>query len=364
MADRPASERSERPTPERLRRARRQGRVPVSNEIPSALMVAGLLLVLALAGPVLLGGMSTEVRQGMSYELGEGLDSAGLAAMLQEKLRKGMGWVLPFLLAGLAISVLGSLLVGGWAFAPRLVSPDFNRISPAQGLKNLLSLRAFVHLLVSLAKLALVLGIVYFYLRDRLQVCTALRHAGPHQSLVAMCRLVFGLIFRVAVGLLALGAADAFFQRWKYRRDLRMTRQELKEEIREHELSPHVRSRLRSLQIALARRRMMQEVPAADLVLTNPTHVAVALRYEAETMDAPQVVAKGADFLAEKIKEIARTHEVPIVERPELARTLYDTVEVGQAIPESLYLAVAEVLAMIYRLRNKRLAGAGGASGE
>jgi flagellar biosynthetic protein FlhB len=213
-----------------------------------------------------------------------------------------------------------------------------------------------VHLLVSIAKLAVILVIVYAYLRGKLDVCLSLRHATPDGALAEMARLVFGVVARIAVALLAIAALELLFQRWKYKHDLRMTRQEVLEERRRHEISPQLRSRIRTVQIEMARKRMLQEVPSADVVVTNPTHVAVALRYDAGEMDAPQVIAKGGDFLCEKIKEIARANDVPIVQRPALARTLYETVELGESIPETLFVAVAEVLAMIYRLRRKRQA--------
>ena len=355
MAEKPASERSEKPTPDRLRKARREGKVPQSTEVCSALMVATLLIFLILGGPKLFGALAGEVRKAVSFSLPSEGGAAGLSELLRAKGERLLVIALPFLLSALAVSFLSSLLVSGWACAPKMASPDVNRISPSAGFKNLFSVRSPVRLLFSLAKLTLILAAVYAYLHGRLETCLALRWATPGQSLLAIAGLVVGLTVRIVVILLALGIADALFQRWKYRRDLRMTRQEVKEEVREHELSPHVRARIRSLQMSTARRRMLKEVPAADLVLVNPTHVAVALKYDADTMEAPKLVAKGADFMAEKIREVAADHDVPIVRRPELARTLYDTVELDQLIPESLFVAVAEVLAMIYRLRRKRL---------
>ncbi|KPK86763.1 MAG: hypothetical protein AMJ81_00425 [Phycisphaerae bacterium SM23_33] len=354
MADKPAAERSEKATPERLRKARREGRVAQSTEVPSGLMVALLLIVLALTGPALGRRFASAIRAGLSYTLPESLDAGVLPLRLSQMAASSLLALLPFLLAGLAVSVFGGLLVGGWAFAAKLLSPDLGRMSPVKGLKNLFSLQATVRLLTSMAKLVLILVIVYFSLRGRLALCLSLKWASAGQSLLVMAKLVFGLMTRIAIALLAVGIVDAFFQRWKHRRDLRMTRQEVKEEMKEHELSPLVRTRIRSLQLSMARKRMLKQVPLADVVVTNPTHLAVALKYDAHTMQAPQVVAKGADFLAEKIRQIAADHGVPIVQRPALARTLYDTVELGQVIPETLFVAVAEVLAMIYRLRNKR----------
>ena len=159
---------------------------------------------------------------------------------------------------------------------------------------------------------------------------------------------------RVGIALLFIGVADAFYQKWKYLQDLKMTRQEVKRERRDIEGSPEVKSRIRRLQVEMTKKRMLQEVPKANVVLVNPTHVAVALRYDAKTMEAPVLVAKGADNVAEKIREIARAYGVPVVRKPELARTIYSTVKLNALIPQTLYMAVAEVLAMIHRLRKKK----------
>ena len=354
MAEKPAAERTEEATPERLRKARREGQIPQCKEVPSALTIAALLIALALSAPALLEWFASQARQGLSVRTCSSLDVASFSGLLHTKVAESLFAIMPILLALAAASVFASLLAAGWALSPKAVSPKLERISPVKGLKNLLSGRSLVHLTVSIAKLLVMLAIVYHYLQGKWETCLALRWATPGGIVVAIARLVFGLMVRAVIGLLVIALIDLIYQRWHYKRQLRMTRQEVKEERKQHEVSPEVRGRIRAVQIEMVRKRMLQEVPTADVVLTNPNHVAVALRYDTETMEAPQVVAKGPDLLAEKIKEIARTHGVPIVHRPELARTLYSAAEVGQAIPEALFVAVAEVLAMIYRLRSKR----------
>jgi flagellar biosynthetic protein FlhB len=196
--------------------------------------------------------------------------------------------------------------------------------------------------------------IVWFYLRSRLDMLASLRWAWSAQIIAATARIILGLVIRIGIALLVIGMADAFYQKWKYIQELKMTRQEVKRERRDVEGSPEVKTRIRRLQFEMTKKRMLQEVPRASVVLVNPTHVAVALRYDAETMEAPVLVAKGADLMAEKIREIARAYGVPIIRRPELARTIYSTVKLNGLIPQSLYVAVAEVLAMIHRLRHKK----------
>ena len=181
-----------------------------------------------------------------------------------------------------------------------------------------------------------------------------LRWAWSAHILAVIAKITFGMLIRVCIALLIIALADAFYQKWKYIRDLRMTRQEVKQERKDTEGSSELKGRIRRAQIEKSMKRMMEEVPKASVVLVNPTHVAVALRYDVKTMDAPVMVAKGADHLAEKIREIARAYGVPVIRKPELARTIYSTVKPGDPIPEALYAAVAEVLAMIYRLRHKK----------
>jgi flagellar biosynthetic protein FlhB len=210
-----------------------------------------------------------------------------------------------------------------------------------------------VKLLASIFKLLFVSFIVWFYLKSRLDTLASLRWAWSMQILVATAKIILGLLIRVGIALLVIGVADALYQKYKYIQELKMTRQEVKRERKDIDGSPEVKSRMRRLQIEMSKTRMLQEVPKASVVLVNPTHFAVALRYDTKTMDAPVMVAKGADQMAEKIREVARAYGVPIIRKPELTRTIYSTVKLGGLIPQTLYVAVAEVLAMIHRLRNK-----------
>ncbi len=211
-----------------------------------------------------------------------------------------------------------------------------------------------VHLLVSILKLVFVSVIVWLYLKKQVYLLANLRWAWSGQIVTVIGRIILGMMIRVCIALVVIGIADVVYQKYKYIESLKMTRQEVKDERKEYEGAPEVKTRIRRIQYAVAMKRMLHEVPKASVVLVNPTHVAVALRYEAKTMEAPVMVAKGADHLAEKIREIARAYGVPIIRRPELARTIFATVKIGNTIPETLYVAVAEILAMIYRLRHRK----------
>jgi flagellar biosynthetic protein FlhB len=295
-----------------------------------------------------------QIRQGMSGQNSAFADSMAFMNFINAKIVSSITVICPIFAALCAGSVLASVAIGGLNFAPGAVKLRWHSLNPVSGLGNLVNAKSKVKLLISILKLFFVALIVWLYLQSRLDVFATLRWAWSIQMLSAIAKIILGLMIRVSIALLVIAAADVFYQKWKYIQDLKMTRQEVKEERKQREGSPEVKRRVRRIQFEMALKRMLQEVPKASVVLVNPTHVAVALRYEAKTMESPVVVAKGADHLAEKIREIARAYGVPIVRKPELARTIYSTVEPGSPIPETLYVAVAEVLAMIYRLRHKK----------
>ena len=354
MPDQGASERSQQATPERLKRARQEGQVPQSQEVPNALITAMLLVGMVFSGGGLLRYfiklIEASCSSGITVSLGLAsttviLKSLGTAAML----------VLAPLMALLALASVGSSLISsGWSVSAKAIRLDFSRISLVKGFKNLVSLKAFVNLLVSIGKIVVVGSVAWWFLRDKWPTMMGLHWAGAGAMLGETARLVLGVAGRLTAALAAIGLADLLFQRWNYRRELMMSHQEVKEERKEHELPIEVRSKMRSRQMAMSRKRIMKAVPTADVVVTNPTHYAVAIKYDAGSVSAPIVVAKGMDFLAERIKAIAKENDIPIMEKPELARSLYATVKEGQEIPETLYVAVAEVLAMIYRLRRHK----------
>jgi flagellar biosynthesis protein FlhB len=266
--------------------------------------------------------------------------------------------VLLVLLPTLAIlsvgSVLASVAMGGLTFTPAGLRLKWDAINPVRGLEKMFSKRSLVHALLSMVKLLFVGVIVWVYLRDQLEALTVLRWAWSTQIITATAGILLGLVLRVAVAILIIGLADAFYQKWQHVQELKMTREEVKQERKDTDGAPEVKGRIRRLQIEMSMKRLRQDVPKASVILVNPTHVAVALRYEAKTMEAPILLAKGADHMAERIVKIARSYGIPIVQRPQIARAIFATVKPGQPIPEALYMAVAEVLAMLYRLRQKR----------
>ncbi len=353
MADSGANK-TEEPTAHRLRKAKEEGNVPTSQELPLALTLGMLLVALAFSAETLWSWFSNQMVAGFTAAASPGRDLGTMADYLAGKGWAVLALIAPFMVAMAVASIASGLLVSGWVFSPKALQPKPQALNPAEGVKRLFSARSLVRLVLAWVKLAIMAGLTVTYLRGRLPECLALTWASPLAALSVIMEVIFGLVARFVAAMVVISLLDVLYQRWQHRKDLRMTKQEVKDERKQHEASPQVRSRLRRMQIEMVRKRMLHEVPKADVILVNPTHVAVALAYETDAMDAPHVTAKGADYLAERIRDIARAHGVPIVHRPELARTLYRTVDVGEPIPEPLYVAVAEILAMIYRMRRQR----------
>ncbi len=354
MPEKPSAERTEQPTPRRISKAREKGQIPYSEEFVTAATLFVLVGLTALMGPYILKWMTGQIKQSFSGSIDVFASTKSFLGFFEVKFFDFLLVTGPYFLAVVAISVLASAVVSGWNFAPAALAPKFENINPVSGFGKLFNARSAVHLCISIAKLVFITVIVWVYVSGRIERFAVLRWAAPDQILAEIGKLILGLMIRVCIGLLVIGIADFAYQKWKYIDELKMTRQEIKEEHRETEGPPEIKSRIRQIQIQLTRKRMLRDVPKANVVLVNPTHIAVAVRYDTKTMDAPVVVAKGAGELAEKIMKIARSYGVPVIRRPELARTIFKTVEIGKVIPEVLYVAVAEVLAMIYRLRHRK----------
>ena len=357
MAEHSASDRTEKATPERLRKAREEGQVPQSAEVPSAVVILVFLIALAVMGGTLYHFFVGQFQQGLLFAYKGPMQTSAIPHMLYHRGLDCLMLMAPLLLAACVASVLGSVVTSGWNISTKSIAWKPQALSPTQGFKTLFSLKSMVQLPMSVLKVVVIGLIVYLYMRDRMETIVALQWTNPAGILAGMGSLAVGITTRLAVAMAVIAAADLFYRRWQHNRDLRMTRQEVKEERKRYEMPAEIKGRMRGVMIGLVKKRMLQKVKTANVIVTNPTHVAVALKYDARSMAAPQVVAKGADLLAERIRKIARENNVPIVEKPELARTLYRTVELDQFVPEALFVAVAEILAMIHRLSRQRKAG-------
>ena len=345
------SEKSEQPSGRRLEEARRKGQVPMTRELPPLVVLVGGVGLLSLWAPPALWHLSQYQRNWFESVGTFQLTPSTLHALMRDITEEIFLPMLPF---GLVVALLavGSLLIQtGPLWVGEALQPKPEKLNPKNGLKRIFSLKGSVDLLKSLLKLGGIGGIIYFILSREMPQILQFSLLNLVDAFSGVWGLVWKIVMSVGGALLLLAVLDFIYQRWQYMEDMKMTKQEVKDESKSVEGDPQVRSRRLSLQRERSRQRMLQAVAKADVVITNPTHLAVALRYETGKMDAPVMVAKGAGFVAEKIKQIARHAGVPIVENKSLARGLFKAVKVGQQVPHTLYQAAAEVLAYVYRLK-------------
>ena len=352
-----AQERTERPTAKRLEKARQDGQVPRSAELSAAavlLVAAGSLHFLG--GSI--GATLFEImRSGLSFTSAQALDPGLALSTASAELLRALMICAPVLGLTLIAALVAPLAVGGWNLSFGALAPDFTRLDPIAGFGRFFSARGAVELGKALAKFLVVATVASLVLRKESPELLALGATPLPTGIAQAVSLASNALLAVSGGLALIAAVDVPWQLWQYSHRLNMTREEIREELKESEGAPEVRFRIRRTQREMARRRMMHEVPKADVVVVNPTHFAVALRYDESRMRAPFVVAKGTDLIAARIREIATEHSVPIFEAPPLARALYQSVEIGSEIPATLYVAVAQVLTYIYQLKAARTCG-------
>ena len=351
-----AHAKTEQPTRRRRQEARRRGQVAHSRELDTALVLLAAFAAFRFGGARLWAGMETLLRDSFAALDSDPLTdplSGELAAVLgPELILRALMLLLPLLLVIAGVALLGGFAQSGGVFSTQVIRPQFKRLNPLQGAKRIFaSKQALVSLAKSLLKFAIVGGIAAFTIRGRAEELAAIGVAMPlSESLGVLVDIGFELVLRVTIALLALAVADVLFQRHDLMGQLRMTRQEVKDELRQTEGDPLVHGRIAQLRRSFLA-RVMQAVPKADVVLTNPTEYAVAIKYDPTADQAPRVIAKGERLVAQRIREIALEHGIPVIQDPPLARAIHRAVAIGQEITPDLYEAVAEVLAFVYRLR-------------
>ncbi|MBX7256131.1 MAG: flagellar biosynthesis protein FlhB [Candidatus Hydrogenedentes bacterium] len=350
MAEDTGGEKSLPASAQKISKAREEGNIAKSQDLNAAWSLAVALGIFWYSGSDMFEGLveSTQFFFGNITQFSPDTDAFIDLAMFT-LLRLGR-LLLPFcvlmLLAGTTMNVIQT----GFVYTPKALAPKFNRLNPISGFKKFFSPRTLVELVKSVLKLVLIMYIVYVAMRDRIDEIYGIAYLTPMGAISGIASLAAAIWLRVVLAMLILGLADFGYQYWQHRQDLRMTVQEAKEEARSMEGDPRIKQRIRQIQRQMAMKRMMAEVPTADVIITNPVRFAVALRYDMDTMAAPVVVAKGARLLAQRIRQIAEENQVPIVEKPELARALFKNIEVGQPVSENLFRAVAEVLSFVYRI--------------
>ena len=349
---------TEKATPKRRREARERGQIARSQD------VGGSAIFIAIVVALHVGFLAAIDAGGQAFMVA--LTHAGSRDELTTRSVGGMfvSALMPYapLLAmafasALVLAVVANVLQFGLLFSPQLVAPKFSKLNPLAGFKRIFfSLQTLVQLAKQLLKLAIVILICWLGVKDNLTMLYALAHASPHDIIVSIEGIVFGIGLKVGILLLLLGIADYVWERRRLEQSLKMTKTEVRDEHRQQEGNPEAKQALRQRQRAMARKRMMAAVPKATVVVTNPTHYAVALMWDEIKMDAPLLVAKGTDLIAKRIRELAAEHDVPILENPPLARTLYAKVELDSPVPPDMYAAVAQVIAFVYKLKNRTIA--------
>ena len=357
MADEPQQDRTEQPTQKRRDDARKKGDVPRSRELTmTGVMLSGAAAILLLSGPM--GGRITgSFAQALSLERDLLFDPSYLPVALADLTFEMMSGLIPLVVVLLAAVFLCAASIGGWSMSFEAVKPKLERISPVKGIKRIFSANSLNELIKALAKFLLVGACAVAWLWWSVEELLGLGSEAVGSAIPHALELCALSLLIVSCGLILIAAADVPFQLWQYQKKLRMTKQQVKEELKETEGRPEVKSRVRQLQQQIATRRMMEELPTADVVIINPTHFAVALKYDDTSMSAPRVIAKGKDLIAARIREVAAEHRVPLFSAPPLARVLYRTTEIGEEIPASLYTAVAQVLAYLLQLDSARAPG-------
>lgn len=342
--------RTEKATPRRRQKAMDEGSVPRSPDFNSAILLWGNFFLFLGLGGATLALLTKQVVHFLQLAQPGALAEASQVTLTADVFMILGRLLLPFLGLNLVLALATGFLQRGFSFSAKPLQPKFDRLNPAQGFKRIFSARAAMELVKSLAKFALMAWVAYAVLEPRVPLLLATLKLPLGQSLDIFQSAVFALYRNLMLAMLVLALADFAWQRHSWEQSIRMTKQEVKDELKDAEGTPEIKQRQKAIMMAAARHRMLAEVPKATVVVTNPTHVAVALRYDEKTT-APVCVAKGLDHLALKIRERARETGIPILERPDLARAIYRTVEVDRAIPRDLYQAVAQVLAFVYRLR-------------
>jgi flagellar biosynthetic protein FlhB len=353
MAEKPAAEKTEQPTPRKLQKAKEKGQVAQSQELPAVVSVLVLVLLLYFTSEGIVEWFGRTIQNCLTCSTVMFTDTTSFSTFMAGTFQGAIYRFLPILTALFIGSAVSGIVVSGLNFSPKAINLKLESIDPVKGFGKLFSVKSVVKLLISVAKLVFVSIIVWAYLESRIDELGRLRWVSSSQMLGSISALILGMLIRVIAGLIIIAAIDVAFQKYKYNQDMKMTKQQVKQENKDTEGSPEMKANRRRVQQEMASKRMLQEVPQADVVLVNPTHYAVALKYDAKTMQAPKMLAKGKLHTAEKIREIAKENGIPIIRKPELTRTMYSTLEPGDFIPNELYIAVAEVMAMIYRTRHR-----------
>ncbi len=346
-------DKTEAATPRKREEVRKEGRVAKSTDLVSAVGLLASLALLKSAGPWIMSGLSDLFRHSFTHLHSQSVGVDNLSQLAADYGTRFFKLCVPVAIGTAVVGFTANVMQVGLKVTPKAIAPMFNRLDPFKGVARLVSGRSFFEVVKATAKICVVVYFIYSFLKAQYPAIIDIGTMSVQDMAATAGQLCWALMMRGCLAVLVIGVVDYIYQRFSFENSIKMTKQEVKDEYKRTEGNPEVKGQLRARQRAMARRRMVTEVASADFVLTNPTHYAVALKYDAETMSAPAVVAKGQRLLAQKIKEIAAQNGVPVIENPPVARLLYKTVEIGRQVPEELYQTVAEILAYVYQLGKK-----------
>ena len=357
--DGPGGEKTEPATSKKLNDIRKEGQVAKSKELITAVSLMSLFIILKIYLSKLGTGLIdvyTQVYNSISKVVDDsynGLPIRTAGSVMQQVIIDMIKIVIPILLVAIVIAILGNMLQQKWMVTAKPLQPKFSKISPISGFKRMFSVRQLVELIKSIAMISIIMIVVYNTVKSKMNILLTFYDVGPNTALSTIGSIIIDLGIKISAVFLIVGFADLFYQRIKFKNDNMMTKQEIKDEFKNTEGDPQVKGQIKRRMQEVSRRRMMQQLPEADVVITNPTHFAVALKYEPDAGKAPVVIAKGADYLAFQIKDKAKEYNIAIVENKPLARILYHNIDIGMEIPPELYQAVAEILAVVMRTNNR-----------
>lgn len=354
MAEEDQDQKTEDPTGKRLGEARDRGQLPISRETASWVLFVAILVVVAWLGPPMTQSLIASLRVFLEMPQALSIEDRGLQTLiLHTIIQVAMATAGIFLILA-AAAIGGTILQTGLFFSFEPIKPDIMKLSLVRGFKKIFSTTALVELVKSIGKLVLLGTVAFFTLLPVAQILPSFIGHSLMDTIAYMHSQTIHLIIMMLLAFTILAVGDLFYQRYSYIKNLRMTKNEVKDEYKQQEGDPMIKSRLRQIRLEKARKRMMAQVPKADVIVTNPTHYAVAMQYDSQKMAAPRVLAKGVDSVALRIRDVAEEHKIPTVSNPPLARVLYDTVDIDHEIPAQHYRAVAELISYVYKLKNKK----------
>ena len=353
MAEESDLEKTEPASPRRLEKAHEEGQVARSRELVTFVMLTTGVIALWTTGEMMGGHFGSALRNGLQFERASAFDASHMMTQAGVAVIHALRALMPLLVMMLVAALVAPMMLGGWLFSGSSLSPKLSKLNPVAGLGRMFSIESLAELLKTVVKSLLIGGVAWWVLAGRLPLIMGLMSEPVNAALPHTLQLVVVSCLLIIVSLLLLAAIDVPYQLWSHARKLRMSREDLRQEQKESDGDPQVKAQIRRQQQQMAKRRMMAEVPKADIIVTNPTHYAVALKYLDGEMRAPRVIAKGADLVALRIRAMAQEHSIPLLEAPPLTRALFRHTQLGEEVPVALYAAVAEVLAWAYQLRRQ-----------